>query len=103
MIGRALGTGIIAALSLVLGFGVAQWTDQRAAGGVVLVLGALWCLLRQVRHSPWWAIAGVLALAGLGFVVSHLLADQLGAWPSVLLVAAVVGLSAWYLLTPRRR
>lgn len=99
---RALGTGIIAALSLVLGFGIAQWTGLRWAGGAVLVLGALWCVVRQARHSPWWLIVGVLALAGLGFVVAHLLADHLGAWPAVLLVGLVVGLSAWYLLTPRR-
>lgn len=86
-----------------LGFGVAQWSGQRWAGGVVLVLAALWCVARQARHSPWWSIIGVLAVAGVGFVVSHLLADRLGSWPAVLLVAAVVGLSAWFLLTPRRR
>lgn len=86
-----------------LGFGVAEWTGQRWAGGVVLVVGALWCVARQVRHSAWWQILGVLALAAVGFVASHRLADPLGAWPAVLLVSALVGLSGWYLLTPRRR
>jgi len=29
-----------------------------------------------------------------GFVVSHLIADGIGAWPAVLLVAALMGLAA---------
>ena len=35
-----------------------------------------------------------------GFVVSHVIADTLGSWGSVLLVAAVAGLAA-YLLADR--
>lgn len=87
-------TAAVAAVTLVAAFAVAQLTDVRALGGAVLVLGVAWCAWRA------WPAAGalrVLAVVGLGavcFVASHLLADTLGAWPSVLLAAAVLALGA---------
>lgn len=86
-------TALVAALSLVAGFGVAQLTGVRALGGLVLVAAVAWCALRWRRRSTGVAVALVLLYLA-AFVASHLLADVLGAWPSVLLVAAVVGLAA---------
>jgi hypothetical protein len=97
---RAL-TALIAALTLVVGFAVAQATDVRALGGAVLLLGAAWCVWLSWRAVAWWRIALVLVLGVVGFAATHLLArTPLGAWPSVLLVAATLAAAAWLLLTP---
>lgn len=61
----------------------------------MLALGGLWCIRAWTRrHGPATAVAlagiGVLAFAG-----SHLLAHAIGAWPSVLLVAAAMAAVAW--------
>lgn len=87
-------TAVVAAGSLVVGFAVAQATDVRALGGVVLLAGAAWCGRHWVRRQP---VTGVLLLTGYagGFVGSHLLAREIGAWPSVLTVAGAVGAAAW--------
>ena len=80
----------VAASSLILGFVVAQVTGVRALGGVVLLLGVIWCALHWRRTSLRLAmvLAGVYVLA---FVGSHLLAKIVGAWPAVFAVAAVMG------------
>ena len=90
----------VASGSLLLGFAVAQLTGVRALGGIVLVAGCAWCALRWLRAGGRAAVArtGVLViLYAAGFVLSHVIADMLGAWPSVLLVAAVVGAAAYVL------
>ncbi|MFC3689715.1 hypothetical protein [Aquipuribacter hungaricus] len=91
----AVPTAVVAAGSLVVGFAVAQATDVRALGGVVLVAGAAWCGRHWVRRQgPVTATALLVGYAG-GFVGSHLLAREIGAWPSVLTVAGAVGAAAW--------
>jgi hypothetical protein len=81
----------VASGSLLLGFAVAQLTGVRPLGGLVLVAGCAWCGLRWLRGAGAARTAALVLLYLAGFVVSHLIADTLGAWPSVLLVAAVVG------------
>lgn len=91
----AVPTAVVAAGSLVTGFAVAQVTDVRAAGGVVLLAGAVWCGRHWVRRrGPGTASILLLGYAG-AFVGSHLLAPHLGAWPAVLTVAAAVGVTSW--------
>lgn len=96
---RAL-TPLVAALTLVAGFGVAQGTGNRALGGVVLAFGAAWCGWR------WWRAAGPLRAAlavgvfVVAFAVSHPLARAIGAWPSVLLVAAVTAVVGYMVCAP---
>lgn len=82
--------------SLLLGFAVAQLSGIRPLGGIVLVAGCVWCALRWLRVG-WARTAALVMLYTGGFVVSHLIADTLGAWPSVLLVAAVVGAATYAL------
>ena len=95
-------TALVSALSLVVGYAVAAGTGVRALGGVVLLVALAWCVLR------WRALAGTPTAAGLAvayvalFVVSHLLARAIGAWPSVLAVAAAMGGLAWTLADARR-
>jgi len=88
---RHAPTAWVAALTLVIGFVVAEATGIRAIGGVVLVLGCGWCAYRWVR-TRGLAIAVLLtAVFLLGFALSHPLAGLIGTWPSVLAVAIGVG------------
>jgi hypothetical protein len=88
-------TAPVAAGSLIVGYAVAAGTGSRPLGGVVLAAGGLWCIQAwNRRHGPGTAAA----LAGVGlaaFALSHVLALAIGAWPSVLLVAAAVAAAAW--------
>ncbi len=85
---------LTAALSLVMGFGVASATGARWAGGVVLVLGWAWCVRRWWQVGPGRAV-GLTALFVAAFALSHPLGHLVGAWPSVLLVAVVTGASSY--------
>ena len=95
-------TAPVAALSLVVGYAVADGTGVRALGGAVLRVARGWCTLR------WRALAGTPTAAGLAaayvalFVVSHLLARAIGGWPAVMVVAAALGGLAWVLAGARR-
>jgi hypothetical protein len=85
-----LPTAPLAALTLVIGYLVADLTGVRALGGVVLVVGVGVCAL-QWRHRV--GVGRTLLLVGAFlalFVGSHLLALAVGAWPSVLTVAAAM-------------
>lgn len=88
-------TAPIAAGSLIAGFAVAVGTGSRPLGGVVLAAGGLWCIQTwRRRHGTRTAV--ILGCVGFGaFVISHLLALAIGAWPSVLLVSTVVALVVW--------
>jgi hypothetical protein len=87
----------VASGSLLLGFAVAQLTGIRPLGGIVLVAGCAWCALRWLRTAGLARAAALVIVYLGGFAVSHLIADTLGAWPSVLLVAVVVGGAAYAL------
>lgn len=96
-----LPTAAVAAGSLVLGYAVADLTGLRWLGGLVLAVGVALCWQRWRRVVGG---GGAVALAGLyvvGFVVVHLITSTLGAWPSVLLVAALVGAACWLLVDRR--
>jgi hypothetical protein len=84
----------VASGSLLLGFAVAQATGMRPLGGIVLVAGCAWCALRW-RRAAGVARTTLLVVVYIGaFVLSHVVADTLSAWPSVLLAAAIVGIAA---------
>jgi hypothetical protein len=92
---RALPTAPVAAGSLIAGYAVAVASGSRPLGGVVLLAGGLWCVREWTRRNDT-RTAIVLACAGLAaFVVSHVLALAIGAWPAVLLVAAAMALVTW--------
>ena len=90
----------VASGSLLLGFAVAQATGIRPLGGIVLFAGCAWCGMQWLRSAGPARTAVLVAVYLAGFVLSHVIADTLGTWGSVLLVAAVVGLAA-YLLADR--
>lgn len=93
--GRLLPTAPVAAGSLIAGYAVAVGSGSRPLGGVVLLAGGLWCVREWARRNDT-RTALVLACAGLAaFVVSHVLALAISAWPAVLLVAAAMAIAAW--------
>jgi hypothetical protein len=92
---RSLPTAPVAAGSLIAGYAVAVGSGSRPLGGVVLLAGGLWCVREWTRRNDT-RTAVVLACAGLAaFVLSHVLALAIGAWPAVLLVAAAMALATW--------
>jgi hypothetical protein len=88
-------TAPVAAGSLIVGYLVARETGVRPLGGVVLALGAAWCARAWIRDTGRGTTGALLALYLALFAASHPLAKQIGAWPSVLTVAAVEGAAAW--------
>lgn len=96
-----VATSSLAAGSLVAGYAVAASTGVRELGGLVLLAGAAACAVAWRRQAGTATAAGLVALYALAFVASHPLAGVLGAWPSVLSVAAVVG-GVSYAVTRRR-
>lgn len=95
MLGRDLPTWPVAAGALILGFAVAELTGVRAIGGVVLFVGALWCGLRWRAARGLPVALGLVAVFLTAFALSHVLGRQIGSWPSVFVVSAVVALAAW--------
>jgi hypothetical protein len=88
-------TAPLAAGSLIAGYAVAAGTGSRALGGLVLLAGGLVCVrLWSERHGSRTA-AELAAVAFAAFVLSHVLALAIGAWPSVLLVAALTAAVTW--------
>ena len=92
---RSTPTAPIAAGTLIVGYAVAVATGSRPLGGIVLLIGGLWCIQAWTRrHGKRTAVT--LACVGLAaFILSHLLALAIGAWPSVLLVSAAMAAAAW--------
>ena len=98
---RSIPTAPVAAGALIAGYAVAATSGSRPLGGLVLAAGGLWCLRAWDRRNGR-RTALVLGFVGTGaFVVSHLLATRIGAWPSVLTVAAATAAAA-ALLSDRR-
>lgn len=94
-------TSVLAAGSLVAGYTVAAASGVRPLGGVVLAVGGGLCAREWSRASGRGTAAALLTTYVVAFGASHPLAKQLGAWPSVLTVAAVAGLAA-HLASDRR-
>jgi hypothetical protein len=92
---------VVTALTLVVGFAVASVTGDRALGGVVLVAGAALCAWWMARAVGAWRTAAALVGVGVLFVVSHPLGRVIGAWPAVLLVAALGAALTYVLAAPR--
>lgn len=92
---RPLPTAPVAAGSLIAGYAVAVSTGSRALGGVVLAVGGLWCVQAWARRHGTRTAATLTAVGLLAFAASHLLGLAIGAWASVLLVAALAGAVVW--------
>jgi hypothetical protein len=80
---------IVAAATFLAGFGVAELTGVRAIGGLVLIAGGVWCARESLSIAGPLATAGLIAIALALFVVSHPLGHAIGAWPAVVISAAL--------------
>lgn len=88
-------SALVAAASLLVGFGVAEATGVRALGGVVLLAGLAVCVVLW-RRRRGTTVAVVLSVAFLAlFVVSHPVAHAVGAWPSVIGMSVVMAAATW--------
>lgn len=92
--------GWIAAGSFVAAFGVAELTDVRALGGLVLLAGGAVCAAMTLPIAGRLRTGLLLGIALALFVVSHPLGRAIGTWPAVLLTAAAAGVAS-ALLTRR--
>jgi hypothetical protein len=92
---RVTPTAPVAAGTLIAGYAVAVSTGSRPLGGVVLLIGGLWCIQAWVRRSGARTAATLACVGFAALVISHVLALAIGAWPSVLFVAAAMAAAAW--------
>jgi len=99
--GVAVPTAPIAAGSLIGGYVVARESGVRPLGGIVLAAGGAYLVRRWSHDAGTPAAAALLATYLAGFGLSHPLAKRIGAWPSVLSVAAASG-GASHWLADRR-
>ncbi|GIF71408.1 hypothetical protein [Asanoa siamensis] len=95
-------TALITAGSLIGGWQIARRTGIRPLGGAVLAAGGVVAGREWARRtSP--AVTGALLATYVGaFGLSHPLAKRIGAWPSVLAVAALTA-GASYAAADRRQ
>lgn len=96
-------TSLLSAGSLVAGYAVAASTGVRPLGGAVLAVGGALCTREWARTSGRGTAAALLTTYVAAFGASHPLAKQVGAWPSVLAVAAVTGAAAHLASDSRRQ
>lgn len=89
---------MIAGLSLLVGFAAAQATELRWLGGIIVLAGAGWCVLREWRHTTAWRLGLVLVLGAVSFALAHVLAEGFGPWPSVVTSAAALAAATWVLV-----
>lgn len=81
-------TAPIAAGSLIAGYALAAKSGLRPLGGGVLLAGTLYCAREWRRRNGLLAAVGLVGVQSAAFVASHRLAPKIGAWPSVIAVAA---------------
>ncbi|MGH8921237.1 MAG: hypothetical protein ACRDZY_01825 [Acidimicrobiales bacterium] len=89
-----LSPSLVAAGGLIGGFAAARYTKRREVGGAVFSVAGAVCQREWRRRSGRRAAAGLGLLYTAAMGGSHPLAKKLGAWPSVLAVAAATGLAS---------
>ena len=90
-------TALVAAIGLIGGYAIAVATGSRPLGGLFLAVCAAVCVAVWLRRHGW-RMTVYLTLGGLGaFVLSHALGLLIGAWPAVLLTAALTAAAYWTL------
>lgn len=97
-----MATWPVASGSLVVGFALAEATGVRPLGGVVMIAALAWCAKRWLAAAGLGRCIALVLVYIASFGISHVIADALSAWPSVLLAAAVTGFAAWALADTAR-
>ena len=91
---RAIPTAPVAAGALIAGYAVAASTGSRPLGGIVLAAGGLWCIREWDRRDGRRTAVVLGSVGAAAFVLSHVLAPQIGAWAAVLTVAGATAVAA---------
>ena len=91
-------TAPLAVLGLVGGYLTARETQIRPLGGVVLALAGVYAGRTWVAKGGAAEAAALSAIYLGGFGASHPLAKKIGAWPSVLTVAAASAAASYALV-----
>jgi hypothetical protein len=81
---------VVAAAGLIGGFALARQSHRRELGGALFTAAGAWCAREWRRELGPVAATGLELLYGAAMGGSHPLAKKIGAWPAVLVVAAVV-------------
>ncbi len=97
-----LPTAPIAATALIAGYGVAVATGSRPLGGLVLAVCGLVCVAISARRDGHRTAIALTLVGLLAFALSHVVALAIGAWPAVLLAAAVTFAACWRLSDSKR-
>jgi hypothetical protein len=100
---RRLAIPLVASTTFVAGFGAAELTGVRAIGGLVLLAGGAWCARAALQVAGPPATIALVVIGLVAFVLSHPLGHAIGAWPAVVVSAALVGGVAAALLAWGRR
>jgi len=88
-------SSLFAAAGLIGGYAVAASTGNRPLGGVVLALGGATAGVLWYQRASKPAATALVVTYVAAFGLSHVLAKQIGAWPSVLSVTVVTAAAAW--------
>lgn len=95
-------TAPLAAAGLLAGFGVAVATGSRPLGGVVLAAFGISCIAVWLRRDGRRTAVRLTVVGLLALAISHVLGLVIGAWPAVLVVAAVTAAVCWRVSDSRR-
>jgi hypothetical protein len=86
---QLISPSTVSAAGLIGGFAVARYSGRRDAGGLVFAGAGAWCAREWAQRSGTAMTVGLCTLYLTAMGGSHPLAKRVGAWPSVLTVAAV--------------
>lgn len=92
---RRIPTAPVAAGSLIVGYAVAVGSGSRPLGGAAMLIGGMWCVRVWTRRHGVRTATRLASFGLAAFILSHVLALAVGAWPSVLLVSAALAAAAW--------
>lgn len=95
VVAHRLPTAPIAAFGLIAGYTVAIASGSRPLGGVVLAICGITCIRLWLRRDGSRTALLLAATGLLAFALSHVIALIIGAWPAVLLVAALTAALCW--------
>lgn len=86
-------------LALTLGYIVADLSDIRWLGGLVILVIGAGAIGVLYREGGWLRSIAAIVIVAVAFVISHPLGAVLGSYGSLLVVSAVAGVLV-FILTP---
>jgi hypothetical protein len=92
-----LPTAALAAAGLIAGYATAVASGSRPLGGLVLAAFGIACIAIWRRRDSAGVTVRLVAIGLLAFVLSHVVALAIGAWPAVLLAAGCTAYACWAL------